>query len=187
MASYTNLPLISLHFWVHKNSPCSGSWGPNEFALILHSNAILQIGSWRQSLQKLPCNLNTVPSSFITLTFCPLNLRATPRVVFAHEPGQDEAALTREFFVVSMQRLRETVDGMVLFEVESGHLVPATPLFVIVGKMIAHSLLHTGVGLCGLSRVIVHCVWNGPCTLGSRKHVCGARRLCSGGHFWAVC
>ena len=51
----------------------------------------------------------------------PLNLRAKPRVSFVGELGQDESALTREFFSQGMEGLRGKVDGMVLFEGEVGH------------------------------------------------------------------
>ena len=74
----------------------------------------------------------------------------------------DANALTREFCHIVMSGLKEGSGGLVLFEGEDDHLLPvhcaeyvASEYFVYVGKMIAHSILHSGKGLVGLSRAML--------------------------------
>ena len=57
---------------------------------------------------------------------------------------------------------------MLLFEGEQDHLLPSTSqillesdLFVIAGRMIGHSFLHSGPSLYGVSEAIIHMLLHG--------------------------
>ena len=90
-----------------------------------------------------------------------IDLKKKPDVEFVGEAGMDADALTREYFHILMSSLKEGAGCIVLFEGEENHLLPvhcteyvASQYFVYVGKMIAHSILHCGKGLVGLSRAL---------------------------------
>src|SRR5271154_2253417 len=71
----------------------------------------------------------------------------------------DIGALTREFFWKGIQSLvNDKMDGKKLFEGEADHLLPTVDsillrsgIFSTVGKFIAHSIIHCGIGLIGIS------------------------------------
>lgn len=57
-----------------------------------------------------------------------------------------------------MALINEKIDGRCLFEGEEDHKLPVTDstllrggLFRMAGKFIAHSIIHTGIGLVGIS------------------------------------
>lgn len=90
-----------------------------------------------------------------------LHLKATPNVIFRDEEGMDADGLTRELCHMVMANMTDGKGGIVLFEGEMDHLVPvhseeyiASDYFKYAGKLIAHSVLHAGFGLTGLSRAI---------------------------------
>ena len=90
------------------------------------------------------------------------NLQAKPDVVFSDEAGIDADGLTRELCHMIMASLRDGKSGILLFEGKIDHLIPvhsqeyvASKYFVYAGKLIAHSVIHAGFGLVGLSRAIV--------------------------------
>ncbi len=90
-----------------------------------------------------------------------LNLKAEPNVIFSNEPGMDADGLTRELCHMVMANMRDGKGGIVLFEGNTDHLVPvhseeyiASNYFKYAGQLIAHSVLHAGFGLTGLSRAI---------------------------------
>lgn len=90
-----------------------------------------------------------------------IDIRKKPDVEFVGEAGMDADALTREFCHIVMSALKNGGGGIVLFEGEEDHLLPvhcadyiASEYFIYVGKMIAHSVLHSGKGFVGLSRAI---------------------------------
>lgn len=90
-----------------------------------------------------------------------LNLQAIPNVVFSDEAGMDAEGLTRELCHMVMANMADGKGGIVLFEGQMDHLVPvhseeytASNYFKYAGKLIAHSVLHAGFGLTGLSRAI---------------------------------
>ncbi|KAG7257295.1 hypothetical protein CRUP_008542 [Coryphaenoides rupestris] len=76
----------------------------------------------------------------------------------------------RFFFTQTMAKLQcgfeLSIDGpgkTIFFTGESDHQVPSTSralidsgLFMVVGKMVGHSILHGGPGLCGVSRSLLH-------------------------------
>ena len=95
-----------------------------------------------------------------------VSLKRRPEVVFVNEIGIDAGALTKEYFSVGMAALTKEPltagDGSYpLFEGKTDHKLP-TPnpflqqcgMYVAVGKFIAHSILHGGPGLHGLSPVL---------------------------------
>lgn len=60
------------------------------------------------------------------------------------------------------------MDRTLLFEGEAGHLVPAASevliesnLFQVAGRMLAHSFLHDGPQVTGLSPAVIHVLCNG--------------------------
>ena len=82
-----------------------------------------------------------------------LNLRKTLDVLFTGECGADMGGPTKEYFHVSSASLKK-VDpayNFQLFTGEEGHLVPvygadvlSSGWFQMVGKLLAHSILHGG-------------------------------------------
>ena len=102
-----------------------------------------------------------------------VSLKRRPEVVFANETGIDAGALTKDYFSVGMAALAKEAltagDGSYpLFECTEDHKLP-TPnpflqqcgMYVAVGKFIAHSILHGGQGLHGLSPVFKNYVISG--------------------------
>ena len=88
---------------------------------------------------------------------------------FKGELGMDAGGVTREFFHLLMKRLQVPVTGAInLFEGTFGHLVPmhdydalSGGLFIIVGKMMLHSILNKCGGMMGLSPAVVHYLISG--------------------------
>ena len=83
-------------------------------------------------------------------------------ISFQGEVGLDAGGLTREFFHLLMNRLQKPTGSLDLFEGTGGHLVPITNydylsggFFVLVGKMILHSVLNACPGMPGLSPAVV--------------------------------
>lgn len=98
-----------------------------------------------------------------------INLTAEPKVRFEGEAGVGSGPV-REFFSLSMQLLEEGLQNdfgpdqhVLIFEGQEDHKVPRqepllrqTGLFVAAGKMIAHSALHGGPGVHGISPAVIH-------------------------------
>ena len=94
-----------------------------------------------------------------------LSLRKTLDVLFTGECGADMGGPTKEYFHVSSASLKK-VDpayNFQLFTGEEGHLVPvygadvlSSGWFQMVGKLLAHSILHGGGGLVGLAPPITN-------------------------------
>lgn len=89
------------------------------------------------------------------------DIQKVPDVEFIGEEGIDAKGLTREFSHIIMSCLREGKGRIALFEGEMDHLLPvhcaayvASNYFSYVGKMIAHSVLHSAIGMVGLSRAL---------------------------------
>ena len=86
-----------------------------------------------------------------------LDIQKVPDVEFIGEEDIDAKGLTREFSHIMMSCLREGKGGIAFFEGEVDHLLPvhvASNYFSYVGKMIAHSVLRSGIGMVGLSRAL---------------------------------
>lgn len=64
---------------------------------------------------------------------------------------------------MSVRHFSDGPGKTIFFTGESDHQVPSTSralidsgLFMVVGKMVGHSILHGGPGLCGVSRSLLH-------------------------------
>ena len=89
-------------------------------------------------------------------------------VSFINEPGVDAGGLTREYFHILMDRLQKPLGSLDLFEGRKGHLLPmhnydlvSGGLFVMVGKMVLHSILNNCTGVPGLSPGVIAYVASG--------------------------
>ena len=95
-------------------------------------------------------------------------LKAVPNVVFQgnciSELGSDAGGPSREFFFLALTSCTQEMQsgGSMLFTGTANHLVPVHDWdlledgnFILVGKMIGHSLIHGGTGFVGMSRGIV--------------------------------
>ena len=95
-----------------------------------------------------------------------VSLKRRPEIVFANETGIDAGALTKEY--LAKEALTAGDGSYPLFEGTEDHKLP-TPnpflqqcrMYVAVGKFIAHSILHGGPGLHGLSPVFKNYVISG--------------------------
>ncbi len=83
-------------------------------------------------------------------------------VCFVDEPGLDAGGVTREYFHLLMRRLQTPADSLNLFEGLNGHLLPihnydilSGGIFVLVGKMVLHSILNNCTGMRGLSPAVI--------------------------------
>lgn len=122
---------------------------------MVNKNALSQIITASHS------STSIVRDMFRLLKCGSLNLQAIPNVVFSDEAGMDAEGLTRELCHMVMANMADGKGGIVLFEGQMDHLVPvhseeytASNYFKYAGKLIAHSVLHAGFGLTGLSRAI---------------------------------
>lgn len=85
------------------------------------------------------------------------------------EPGVDAGGPTRAFFHRLMDELvRGSLNGIRLFEGKMGNLTPSfdynlvsSCLFVMVGRMILHSVIHKCQGLPGISPAVISYVVSG--------------------------
>lgn len=95
----------------------------------------------------------------------PLNVQ----FVGADERGIDAGGITREYFHFLVESMKQqTSDGIALFEGLSGHLVPkhdyellSSGMFIIMGKMILHSVLNNCQGISGISPAVVKYIVTG--------------------------
>jgi hypothetical protein len=88
------------------------------------------------------------------------NLKFTPDIDFNNEMGIDGGGLTKEFFHLVLMKLRDGDPsvGISLFEGVADHIVPIhccssldNGLFHLFGKILAHSILHGGMGFVGMA------------------------------------
>ncbi|XP_044179386.1 uncharacterized protein LOC122960892 [Acropora millepora] len=90
-------------------------------------------------------------------------------IEFKDEMGLDAGGVTREYFHLLMERLKQGPGGAInLFEGQLGHLVPihnydvlSGGLFVLAGKMILHSILNDCNGVPGMSPAIISYLMTG--------------------------
>lgn len=90
-----------------------------------------------------------------------LDTRKVPDVTFVREEGIDAEGPTKEFFSLVMKALADGTGGYVFFEGETDHLVPVNSeefyqsgFFKYDGQLIGMSVLHSNVGLVGLSKAL---------------------------------
>ena len=97
------------------------------------------------------------------------NLRRPLNVEFVNETGVDSGGITRELFSLLMDRLTKgLLGGINLFEGTKGHLLPchnydmlSGGLFLLLGKMILHSVINGCCGLSGLSSAAIGYICTG--------------------------
>ena len=100
------------------------------------------------------------PSFDITKRLC---------VEFVDEVGIDAGGVSREFFHLLMERLKQGPGGAInVFEGLAGHLVPihnydvlSGGLLILAGKMILHAILNDCNGVPGISRAVVSYISTG--------------------------
>lgn len=100
------------------------------------------------------------PSFDITKRLC---------IEFVDEVGIDAGGVSREFFHLLMERLKQGPGGAInVFEGLPGHLVPihnydvlSGGLFILAGKMILHAILNDCNGVPGISRAVVSYISTG--------------------------
>ena len=91
-------------------------------------------------------------------------------ISFVNELGVDAGGLTREYFYLLMHHLQLSNASLGFFEGLKGHLIPvhnydfvSGGLFVIIGKMILHSILNSCTGVAGLSPAVIAYITSGNC------------------------
>ena len=100
------------------------------------------------------------PSFDITKRLC---------IEFVDELGIDAGGVSREYFHLLMERLKQGPGGAInVFEGLPGHLVPihnydvlSGGLFILVGKMILHAILNDCSGVPGISPAVVSYISTG--------------------------
>ena len=90
------------------------------------------------------------------------DLKSVPDIEFLNEIGIDDGGLTREFFHLVLTKPRDGDRGCItLFDGEADHLVPVhctssldSGLFHLFGEVLAHSILHEGMGFIGMAPAV---------------------------------
>lgn len=89
-------------------------------------------------------------------------------IEFVAEIGIDAGGVSREYFHLLMERLKQGPGGAIkVFEGQPGHLVPihnyvlSGGLFILAGKMILHAILNDCSGVLGISPTVVSYVSTG--------------------------
>lgn len=98
------------------------------------------------------------------------NLKLTPDIDFLNEVGIDGGGLTREFFHMVLTSFRRGAPniGINLFEGAVDHVVPIhccssmdSGLFHLFGKVLAHSIIHGGMGFVGMAKAVAKYIATG--------------------------
>ena len=93
-----------------------------------------------------------------------LDLTKPLKVNFVGEHEADVGGPTKEYFqeAISILSKVDTLYNIQLFDGQEGHLLPlygvdaiSSGCFEMAGKLIAHSVLHGGPGMAGLSPVVI--------------------------------
>ena len=131
------------------------------------SNLTLALNSYKQQMigvstqtihidRQSPNILRDVIRLYKRLGF---NFKFIPDIEFIGEQDIDGGGLTREFFHMVLSALRDgdTRNGINLFEGAEDHIGPIhcsssldSRLFLLFGKILAHSILHGGMGFVGM-------------------------------------
>ena len=141
--------------------PLSVSQKPPEAAMKASREHVVDVNAPVQIIRASHNSSSIVREMFRHLKCGHLKLKAKPNVLFKNEAGMDAEGLTRELCHMVMASMRDGQGGLVLFEGPMNHLVPvhneeyiASQYFKYAGQLIAHSVIHAGFGLVGLSRAI---------------------------------
>ena len=143
------------------NLPVTTLLQPPLIALAMFRRRVVDYSVPDQMIRESHDSSNIVRQMFRLLKSGQFNVKAKSNVVFANEAGIDTAGLTRELCHIVMATIQDGKGGVQLFEGKTDSLIPvhneefiASHFFEYVGKLIAHSVIHTGFGLVGLSRAI---------------------------------
>ena len=123
----------------------------------------------KKSCQPINVDRNIVTlCSLICLYKKGVDITKHPDVCFVGEDGMDASGPGREYFHLLMSILARGDHSLHLFEGEDGHLVPVhsmdnleSGLYYYAGLMIAHSVLHHGFPLIGMSPAVVEYIITG--------------------------
>ena len=128
-------------------------------AIKLHKSRVLSLGT-QEILINRQCGI-MLRDLFNKFKRSDLDIKKVPDVTFIGEEGIDAEGLTKEFFTLVMNALTSGTGGYIMFEGGSDHLVPViseeyyqSGYFRFVGELIAMSVLHSGIGIVGLSRAL---------------------------------
>ena len=128
-------------------------------AIKLHKSRVLSLGT-QEILINRQCGI-MLRDLFKKFKRGDLDIKKVPDVTFIGEEGIDAEGLTKEFFTLVMNALTSGTGGYIMFEGGSDHLVPViseeyyqSGYFRFVGQLIGMSVLHSGIGIVGLSRAL---------------------------------
>lgn len=137
-----------------------GNMAPHD-ALQLHKRKVVNSSS-----QSILINRNsqlTIRDLFKKLKRKQLDIAKVPDITFIGEEGIDADGLTKEFLALVTRALSDGSGGYILFEGGQDHLVPIiseefhqSSYFRYVGELIAMSVLHSGLGMVGVSRAVTN-------------------------------
>ncbi|XP_044167225.1 E3 ubiquitin-protein ligase UPL2-like isoform X1 [Acropora millepora] len=137
-----------------------GNMAPHD-ALQLHKRKVVNSSS-----QSILINRNSqliIRDLFKKLKRKELDVAKVPDITFIGEEGIDADGLTKEFFALVTRALSDGSGGYILFEGGQDHLVPIiseefhqSSYFRYVGELIAMSVLHSGLGMVGVSRAVTN-------------------------------
>ena len=166
----TYLIQVSITFFPDHSS-ADDDFHPEDLPLLSARNSLLALRSYQQqtvetatqSIQidrQSPHFLRDVIRIYKRHGFNP---KFTPDIEFNNEIGIDGGGLTKEYFHLVLAKLRDGDPsiGISLFEGAADHIVPIhccssldSGLFHSFGKILAHSILHGGMGFVGMAPAV---------------------------------
>ena len=140
-------------------------------SILTSRNSTLALNSYRQQMLEAGTQVITIVrqspnflKDVIRMYKRPgFNLKSTLEIEFANERGIDAGGLTREFFHLVLTKITsgDSKIGINLFEGATDHFVPIhcsssldSGLFHLFGKVLAHSILHGGMGFLGMAPAV---------------------------------
>ena len=142
-----------------------------DMSILTSRNSTLALNSYRQQMLEAGTEVITIDrqsrnflKDVIRMYKRPgFNLKSTLEIEFANERGIDAGGLTREFFHLVLTKMTsgDSKIGINLFEGATDHFVPIhcsssldSGLFHLFGKVLAHSILHGGMGFLGMAPAV---------------------------------
>ena len=151
-------------------SSSNDDFHPEDLVLASANNSMLALKSYQHQLVETSIQRITIDRQspnflrdIIRIYKRPgFDLKSVPDIEFLNEIGVDGGGLTREFFHLILTKLRDGDPGSItLFEGEADHLVSIhcassldSGLFHLFGKVLAHSILHEGMGFIGMAPAV---------------------------------
>ena len=128
-------------------------------AIKLHKSRVLSLGT-QEILINHQCGI-MLRDLFKKFKRGDLDIKKVPDVILNVKEGIDAEGLTKEFFTLLMNALTSGTGGYIMFEGGSDHLMLVISeeyyqngYFRFVGQLIGMSVLHSGIGIVGLSRAL---------------------------------